>query len=641
VTTRNTLSQLDWSQFALRWLLVLAVLALALLLPTLDPEAAPVLRERLLIAAGLGALVALGSLGLVLGASDSALPGLVSLAVDTCYALFLFWVSDGTPVLLVAAGALPVVFGALRAGGWYGLLSALIQAVAATLLYGLVIAPEAALSPVLLGDGALLLLALFVNVPVKLAQLGWDGQRQTLKEREAESARLRHAREHARAIYEMAATLSATLNYRAVLDAALDVGVLGLREMGPNARLVSAVLLFDNDSGQLKIANARRLTHSDLKKQVPGRRGVLGLALRQAEPVFANDASRDPELKYFVAFQDSRSILCVPLRAGFDNYGVLVFGSTAPNAFSEEHVELLTAIASQATIALQNAMLYQDLLEEKERIIDVEEDARKQLSRDLHDGPTQQVAAIAMRVNFIRRLIEREPHQVPLELQKVEELARQTTKEIRHMLFTLRPLVLETQGLLPALEDLAKKMGETYGQSVILQVQEDIERCIDTNDQSVIFNIVDEAVNNARKHAEAEHIWVRLARQEQYLLLEIQDDGVGFNVGEVDANYDQRGSLGMINLRERSELIDGNLRIESAEGKGTKITVIAPIRETILKELKEEADRDTKNRRPAAKTAAGGGAAARPDRGSRTSRPAPPNSPAQAAPNSPAAKPLP
>lgn len=595
--TKNALSRLGWSLFALRWLLVAGVVALALAMPLIDAGAGSALRDRLLAAAGVGVLIALSGFVITLWTSDSPTPGLVGLVVDTLYALFLFWASDGLPLLLVAAGALPIVIGALRVSGVYGIASGVVQAVAAPLLYALVIQPQAApadLAGVGVAAGALLLVAAFVGLPIGTASLGWSGQRVLIQEREQESARLRAAREHARAIYEMASTLSATLNYKAVLDAALDVGVLGLREMGPNARLVSAVLLYDENTHNLKVANARRLTRADMDKQIPGKRGVLGLALQQAEPVFASDAQRDPELRYFVAFQDSRSILCVPLRAGFENYGVLVFGSTLPNAFSEEHVELLTAIASQATIALQNATLYQNLLEEKERIIEVEEDARKQLSRDLHDGPTQSVAAIAMRINYIRRLLEREPDQVAMELQKVEDLARRTSKEIRHMLFTLRPLVLETQGLVPALRELAKKMEETHNQRVILEVQEGVEQYIDTNDQSVIFNIVDEAVNNARKHAVAECIWVRLARKEDYLLLEVEDNGVGFDVGEVDANYDQRGSLGMINLRERTELLDGTLRIESAEGKGTKIVVIAPIRPTVLKEAQEAARNNSK-----------------------------------------------
>src|SRR5207245_2206803 len=109
------------------------------------------------------------------------------------------------------------------------------------------------------------------------------------------------------------------------------------------------------------------------------------------------------------------------LRAGFDHYGILLYGAPMPDAFSSEHVELLTAIGTQATIALQNAVLYQNLRTEKERIVEIEEDARKKLARDLHDGPTQGVAAIAMRVNYIRRMIVTKPQMADEELQKVED----------------------------------------------------------------------------------------------------------------------------------------------------------------------------------------------------------------------------
>ncbi len=259
----------------------------------------------------------------------------------------------------------------------------------------------------------------------------------------------------------------------------------------------------------------------------------------------------------------------------------MIFGCDQPNAFSDDHLELMTAIGTQATVSLQNAVLYQNLKTEKEKIVEVEEDARKKLSRDLHDGPTQSVAAIAMRVNYIRRLIERQPQQAIEELWKVEELARRTTKEIRHMLFTLRPLVLETQGLLPALGQLAEKMRDTHDTNVVLQALPDVENYLDTNAQGVLFYVIEEAVNNARKHAESEHIWVRLYHRDQrYVVVEIEDDGKGFDVQAVDANYDQRGSLGMINMRERAELIEGTARVQSAPGRGTKITVVIPAHPT-------------------------------------------------------------
>ena len=242
-------------------------------------------------------------------------------------------------------------------------------------------------------------------------------------------------------------------------------------------------------------------------------------------------------------------------------------------------MELLEAVCNQAIIAMQNARLYQTLQEEKERIVEVEEDARKKFARDLHDGPTQQVAAIAMRANFIRRLFERDPGQAAEELYKVEELARRTTKEIRHMLFTLRPLVLESQGLEAALKSLADKMQDGHDQNVLVEAEEDAEEMLDKHVQGVLFYIAEEAITNARKHAEASIIWVRLRLRGEIFALEIEDNGVGFNVGAVDASYDQRGSLGMVNMRERAELVNGIHRIQSSEGRGTKITVLVPLTE--------------------------------------------------------------
>lgn len=385
-----------------------------------------------------------------------------------------------------------------------------------------------------------------------------------------------------RAMYEVVSTLGATLDYNKVLQAALDVGVFGLREMGSSARMAGMVLLFKPGarSEELRIVTSRGLTHQDEKKTVAGMHGIIGQALKKAEPVFANQVLDDPELKYFAGFQDAKSLLVIPLHAGFENYGVLVYGTDQANAFSEEHIDLLTAIGTQATMALKNAVLYQNLLEEKERIVKVDEDARKKLARDLHDGPTQSVAAIAMRVNYIRRLIQVKPQDSDEELQKVEELARRTTKEIRHMLFTLRPLALESQGLTQALQQLAEKMKENYNQNVIVQAQEGIDGLLEMQAQGTVFYIIEEAVGNARKHAQAPHIYVRLFHQNAYLMVEVQDDGVGFDVETTMREYKNKkdSSLGMVNLRERAALVEGTLNIDSAKGKGTKISVAIPLK---------------------------------------------------------------
>jgi signal transduction histidine kinase len=120
-------------------------------------------------------------------------------------------------------------------------------------------------------------------------------------------------------------------------------------------------------------------------------------------------------------------------------------------------------------------------------------------------------------------------------------------------------------------------MLENHDQKVTIQAAPDVVEDMEVGKQGVVFFIVEEAVNNARKHAQADNILVRLKRKGDLLRLEVQDDGVGFDVAAVEASYDQRGSLGMVNLRERAEMVNGVLRIDSVPGKGTRVAVIIPL----------------------------------------------------------------
>ncbi len=403
-----------------------------------------------------------------------------------------------------------------------------------------------------------------------------------------------------RAIYDLTTTLAATLSYKRVLDSALDLSVNALHVDDAEAedatpkddRLVSAVLLFKNE--ELVVGSARRFTTADMRVTLPAKAGLLAKAIEEGEPLVVGRVSSDPELGRLVGLQNCSSIYCFPMRSGFNVYGALIFGHPDENYFTRDRCDVLAIIARQAVIAIQNARLYQDIADEKERIVEVQEEARKKLARDLHDGPTQSVAAMAMRVNLARRMVERGLSQESMdELTKIEELARRTSKEIRHMLFTLRPLVLESQGLTAALQAMADKMKETFEQNVIIQVDENLASQLEMGKTGVIFYIAEEAVNNARKHAQAAHIWVRLKplpKQADIAFLEIADDGLGFDVDAVNKSYDKRGSLGMVNLRERSELVNGILHIESAPGKGTKIQVFIPLTEEAADQLHHARD---------------------------------------------------
>jgi signal transduction histidine kinase len=503
----------------------------------------------------------------------------ISLLIDLALSGVFFWLQGGMYGPVMWAGLLPLFSGAIYFTWWGTLIVAAVFSILgiASIWTGLV-------SPLFWQVSALIV---FSTLGVSLFfgffshKLIQNLRRMRVTRMDEEQRRIRMENERWRALYELTSTLTGTLSYRRVLDSVLDLGYTVLNP-DPDAevdeRLVSAVLLFSG--GQLEIGASRRLTGADQRVKLDAREGLLKRVVDGGEAALTTNVSFDPELGRMIALRNCTAAYCFALRSGLDVYGAMLFAHADPNYFSRERRDLLDMIGRQAVIAIQNARLYQDLLEEKERMIEVHEEARKKLARDLHDGPTQSVAAMAMRINLTRRMFSKNEKSALEELIKIEELAHRTTKEIRHMLFTLRPLILESQGLKAALLSMAEKVRETFSQNVVVEVNDRIIEDMEMGKQGVIFYIVEEAVNNARKHAAAANIWVRLKELETGLaLLEIQDDGIGFDVGAINKAYDKRGSLGMVNLRERTELVNGLLNVQSQPNRGTVIQVYVPLTE--------------------------------------------------------------
>jgi signal transduction histidine kinase len=573
--------QVDWLISNLRWLLLVSVAFVSFIHARTNANG-PIDPTPLLPQITLLAIAVIYNVAVVLLLACRTLPSVlpaVTLAVDTLLTVGFVIFSGGLTSPLLFFTLFPILTAALR---FPWTVSLLVFAVTVILCgsIGYITAPGETVGQELLTfatSSLILLLATLVS--------GYAGERvrKTLAsarrlQEEAELRKLKSAQEHSRVIFELASTLSATLNYNKVLKAVLEVGEEGLRELGrPNPAHVSMVLLFSHND--MRIVACRHLPPRDQNTTFQGKSGILAQALTTAEPVITNDPGEDPELGQLIVMHSCRQAITVPLRAGFESFGVVVFGSPQPNVYTPDHQDLLMAICNQAIVALQNAQLYQSLMEEKERIVNVEEDARKKLARNLHDGPTQSIAAIAMRVNYTRMLLEKNKNvqQTIEELIRIEELARRTTKEIRHMLFTLRPLILETQGLRAALEQYIAKMAETDPLPVHLEADPDSEQALDQNAQGVIFYIIEEAINNARKHSKADQVWVRLKRQNGVFIAEVEDNGTGFDVDAIQTSYDKRGSLGMINMHERAELVSGKLSVASTPGAGARITLTVPL----------------------------------------------------------------
>lgn len=408
-----------------------------------------------------------------------------------------------------------------------------------------------------------------------LAERWAENNRQSVVEarREAEQAltEARAYRDQMRSLYEVAYTLSTTVDYRQVLEATLRES---RKLIAYNAGFV---LLSAGQPDELFVAASESLSVADQARRVKVGRGIAH-ALRSPEPHVVVDVQQEPDLAGFDSLASCRSACLIPLRANLRTYGVMVVATEAPGALAAEPIENLTALANYAIIALHNAQLIFDLKEERNKLISKEEEVRRQLARDLHDGPAQALAAITMNVEFIKRLLERDPGRVIDELDKLSSLAKRTTYEVRTMLFELRPLVLETQGLRVTLEQYLERFKtNSTSAKIVLETADAGDVHLETKTEGTLFNIIQEAVNNALKHAKAKQICVRLRRDGRNLVAVVEDDGVGFDMQAVLRSYEQRGSFGLLNIDERARLVGGSAEIQSTPGKGTTVTIIVPI----------------------------------------------------------------
>lgn len=566
----------------LRWLWIVTILALTLL-KSFSPDFNPVLWYVL----GAGIIYSLVLSGLLLANWFPDWGTSTGIVLDTILAIALMVTSGGDNSFLFPLLLFPVIISVLKMNPETGLL---ITALPITLAYaGFVVykviilqAPPGSIDLAkIIGDVAMLFGAgiLAGYIPRQQYQI-------KINEIQAEMKGIRLENERAKAIYEMANTLSSTLNYHNVLNAVVELSHLALAEAGGSTAedraTVGMVLLFEDGKpplGKLKQVAGRNLPRLDEGRRIALTEGLLAQVIYKGEAmIIGENAQSDPGLKEFMAVHSCQSAVCAPLRAGFDIFGVVVFANPGKDRYNETHASLLTTFCNQATIALQNAQLYEDLSREQKKQLEKEAQARHELARNLHDGPTQSIAAIAMRLNFVQKLIQKEGNteKVLDELSKIEKISLRTTQEIRTMLFTMRPIVLETQGLAAAIQQYADRLRDLDKLNIELDTGT-YNGELPTTEEGVIFSIIEEAVGNAKKYAQSSLIKIKLASQNGLVIAEVADNGQGFDVEAVKSTYDQRGSLGLINMDERAQMAGGRCQIQSVRGKGTTVRVEVPV----------------------------------------------------------------
>ncbi|CAK6479366.1 sensor histidine kinase [Peribacillus castrilensis] len=219
--------------------------------------------------------------------------------------------------------------------------------------------------------------------------------------------------------------------------------------------------------------------------------------------------------------------------------------------------------------ALQEAKRKQDF---GLKIIEAQEQERKKLSREIHDGPAQMLANVMMRSDLIERVQrERGPDEALVEIRSLKVMVRNALYEVRRIIYDLRPMALDDLGLVPTLRKYLQTT-EDYNNGVNLNfVNLGQVKRLPSDMEVALFRLVQEAVQNSLKHADPKQIQVKLSISKEMVTVVVKDDGKGF-----DSSIQKEGSFGLVGMRERIELLEGEMTIDSQPGAGTLVFIQIP-----------------------------------------------------------------
>ncbi len=407
------------------------------------------------------------------------------------------------------------------------------------------------------------------------------------------------------ALHHLAIELSGLRDVGSVLDVALrhcleltgsQFGFIGLGGVHPEAMEIAAIHGFHPSPD---FFHRHRL--------IPLRPNVFANAVLENRPVRSSDARADPErVGQPAGHPEVTTFLGVPLRLNDEPIGMIGVANR-PDPYTDDHERLLLTYAAQVAIIIDNTQLYERLEranEDLERTIeertaqlrvtgaeladkaselsrvlsatvDAQEQERQRIARDLHDGINQLLIGAMLELTSGRRRVERGAVTEALRaFEATQDILRRVEAEIRRVVHDLHPQVLEGLGLVTAIRRLVDEFAGQSGVTTDVTVVGDLSRLTPPTEVCV-YRILQESIHNIASHARATRVTVGVEVSGQQMVLEITDDGVGFDPGhQVTA---LNGHMGMRSMRQRAESLHGRLEVESSTGSGTTVRAVLPI----------------------------------------------------------------
>lgn len=291
------------------------------------------------------------------------------------------------------------------------------------------------------------------------------------------------------------------------------------------------------------------------------------MAGRTGEPFVWSVTPSGPQLELIEAFarEGIRQVVSIPLVAKGRLNGALYLATTRERIFSREQLDLLAAIGKQIGVAVENARLY-DQAEQSAQAAE-----RTRLARELHDSVTQSLYSVTLYAEASARLLSSgHTGEAAEHLRELRDTAQEALREMRLLIFELRPPALDKRGLVAAIQARLEAVESRGGMQTDFRVEgkEQLRPAV----QEELYHIALEGLNNALKHAKARRVQLYLRFELRSTFLEICDDGVGFEPSIAHLG----GGYGLSGMAERAQRIDGELHVESSPGKGTRVSILVP-----------------------------------------------------------------
>jgi signal transduction histidine kinase len=384
------------------------------------------------------------------------------------------------------------------------------------------------------------------------------------------------------ALSRVSAAISGLWDLDAVLKVALD-NVLKIMK-----GTIGGILLLNESTQTLSYHIHQGLSDGYVEKMRLGLgEGIAGRVAQSGKAILLEDISTDSRVGHpeLVRAEGLKAFICVPIRAKDNVLGVINVASRQSHRFSNKDLHLLYSIGDQLGVAIQQAKLYERLRKARERyrkltrqLLVAQEDERKRLARELHDETSQTLSGLTLQLQALADMAERSGGDIELvsRLKKVQALAVQVHTEVRRLMADLRPSLLDTLGLVPAIRQLADTRLRPLNINVSVKTIGK-ERRLDPEVETGLFRVAQGSIGNIIEHSKAKDVTITVEYREDELVLRITDDGQGFDVADITDVEESGRGRGLFSMRERIMLLGGTASVDSKLGQGTTVRASVPI----------------------------------------------------------------